>query len=162
MWGINAAQSEYIVVGDADNTYDFSDLDSLLSKLEAGYDLVVGNRLKGEIESGAMPFLHHYLGTPLITSLGNVLFNTGIGDFNGGLRAIRKSSYSQLQLSATGMSSASEMIIKAKLAHLKLAEVTVNYYRSVKGRRANLRTWQDGFEHIKLIMTLWFKSLYLP
>jgi len=113
MGGIEVAQGTYILMGDADDSYDFSHLPRFLEKLKQGYDLVMGNRFQGGIAPGAMPFLHKYLGNPVLSLVGRVFFRCPIGDFHCGLRAFRRDSISQLRLRTTGMEFASEMIVKA-------------------------------------------------
>lgn len=126
--GINAAEFEYIVMGDADDSYDFSALHEFIKKLDEGYELVMGNRFKGGIEKGAMPFSHRYIGNPLLSGLGRLFFKTDIRDFHCGLRAFRKSSIMRLSLCTTGMEFASEMVVKACLFNLKTTEIPCRLY----------------------------------
>ncbi|MCK5719934.1 MAG: glycosyltransferase family 2 protein, partial [Thiomargarita sp.] len=115
MGGIQAAEGKYIVMGDADDSYDFSKLEAFLEKLRAGFDLVMGNRFRGGIKSGAMPFLHRYLGNPVLSSIGKLFFKSPIEDFHCGLRGFKKESILGLDLHTTGMEFASEMVVKATL-----------------------------------------------
>ena len=121
--GIEAARGQYIIMGDADDSYDFSNLNPFVKKLRNGYDLVMGNRFKGGIESGAMPPLHRYLGNPVLTSIGKLLFNSPCNDFHCGLRGFRKDAISSLELQTTGMEFASEMVVKATLHKMQITEV---------------------------------------
>ncbi|NPA95905.1 MAG: glycosyltransferase family 2 protein, partial [Thermodesulfobacteria bacterium] len=121
--GIHAASGKYIIMGDADDSYDFHDLTPFLDKLRQGYDLVMGNRFLGGIKKNAMPPLHRYLGNPVLTAIGRLFFHSPCGDFHCGLRGFRKDRILQLQLQTTGMEFASEMVIKATLQGLRIAEV---------------------------------------
>src|SRR3984885_4144905 len=123
MGGIDAAQGKYVIMGDADDSYDFTNLMPFVSKLREGYELVMGNRFKGGIAPGAMPPLHRYLGTPVLSFIGRLFFRSNIGDFNCGLCGFPRDSAIKLGLQATGMEFASEMIVKAALAHQKITEV---------------------------------------
>ena len=121
--GIDAAKGKYIIMGDADDSYDFSNLNPFIAKLRNGYDLVMGNRFRGGIESGAMPFLHRYLGNPVLTGIGKLLFNSPCNDFHCGLRGFRKDAIANLELQTTGMEFASEMVVKATLYKMQITEV---------------------------------------
>ena len=121
--GIKGARGKYIIMGDADDSYDFTNLGPFLEKLRAGYDLVMGNRFKGGIEADAMPFLHKYLGNPVLSFIGRLFFKSDIGDFHCGLRGFRQDIVSVLGLQTTGMEFASELVVKATLFKLKIAEV---------------------------------------
>ena len=159
--GIIAAQGDWIIFADADDSYDFADIASFIPLLEQGYELVVGNRFGGTIQKNAMPFLHRYLGTPVISFLGRRSFNVPLNDFNCGMRAIRKAAYLKLGMKSRGMEFASEMIAKAGLNHLKMSEVPVNLYKDGRHRKPHLRTWQDGWKHLRLILLLSPKLLLL-
>lgn len=159
--GIRAAQGDWIIFADADDSYDFADIASFIPLLEQGYELVVGNRFGGTIQKNAMPFLHRYLGTPVISFLGRRSFNVPLNDFNCGMRAIRKAAYLKLGMKSRGMEFASEMIAKAGLNHLKMSEVPVNLYKDGRHRKPHLRTWQDGWKHLRLILLLSPKLLLL-
>lgn len=152
MAGIRAARSSYIIMGDADDSYDFSDLMPLVNKLEEGYDLVVGNRFRGGIQKNAMPVLHRYLGNPLLSFIGRLFFNTPIRDFHCGLRGLSKKCFDLLQLNATGMEFASEMIVKASLLGLKACEVPVVLYPDKRNKPSHLRTWRDGWRHLRFLL----------
>ncbi|TAD92089.1 MAG: glycosyltransferase family 2 protein [Bacteroidetes bacterium] len=159
--GIMAATSQAVLFADADCSYDFAELERFLPPLEAGAQLVVGNRFTGGIRKGAMPFLHRYLGTPVISFIGRKSFKVTLGDFNCGMRAITKLAYEQLNMRSPGMEYASEMIAKAGLLNLRIAEVPVSLHKDGRNRRPHLRTWQDGWKHLRLILLLSPKWLLL-
>src|SRR5580693_10687944 len=152
MGGILAARGEYVIMGDADDTYDFSNLMPFVTELREGYDLVMGNRFKGGIEPGAMPLLHRYLGTPVLSFIGRLFFRSSIGDFNCGLRGFRRDSAISLGLQATGMEFASEMIVKAALAHQKISEVPTTLAKDGRSRPPHLNTWRDGWRHLRFLL----------
>jgi glycosyltransferase involved in cell wall biosynthesis len=154
--GIKGARGKYIIMGDADDSYDFTNLGPFLEKLRAGYDLVMGNRFKGGIEADAMPFLHKYLGNPVLTATGRLFFRSPCSDFHCGLRAFRKSSIESLNLRTTGMEFASEMVVKATLHDLKIAEVPTKLSPDGRNRKPHLRSWRDGWRHLR------FMLLYSP
>ncbi|HXY15893.1 MAG TPA: glycosyltransferase family 2 protein [Terriglobales bacterium] len=156
MGGIAAARGRYIVMGDADDTYNFTHIPLFLEKLRHGDELVMGNRFKGGIEPGAMPALHRYLGNPVLSFLGRVFFRSNIGDFHCGLRAFSKSGYEKLGMRTTGMEFASEMVVKATLTGLRVAEVPTTLSPDRRGRPPHLRTWRDGWRHLR------FMLLYSP
>jgi len=152
MGGIKEARGEFVIMGDADDSYDFSALDSFLAKLREGYDLVMGNRFKGGIAPGAMPFLHKYLGNPVLSGLGRLFFKNRIGDFHCGLRGFKKSSIESLGLNTTGMEFASEMVVKAALNGLRITEVPTTLSRDGRSRPPHLRTWRDGWRHLRFLL----------
>ena len=121
--GIKAARGEFVIMGDSDDSYDFLNLGPFLAKLREGYDLVMGNRFKGGVAKGAMPFLHRYLGNPVLTFIGRLFFRIGIGDFHCGLRGFRRDSILVIGLNTPGMEFASEMVVKSALSGLKITEV---------------------------------------
>ncbi len=149
---IAAAKGEYVLMGDADASYDFTELVRFLPKLKEGHDLVMGNRFRGEIQPGAMPFLHKYLGNPVLSGIGRLFFRTGVGDFHCGLRAFRRSAIDELQLACTGMEFASEMVVKAALNELRIAEVPATLRPDGRDRPPNLRTWRDGWRHLRFLL----------
>lgn len=151
--GIGAARGEFVLMGDGDSTYRFDQAAQFLQPLRQGADLVMGNRFRGTIETGAMPFLHRYLGNPVLSLIGRVLFGIGIGDFHCGLRAFRRSSIEALHLGCTGMEFASEMVIKASIRDLRLVEVATDLRANPPGRRPHLRTWRDGWRHLKFMLS---------
>jgi len=150
--GIEAANGSYIVMGDADDSYDFSNLLSFTNKLEEGYDLVMGNRFKGGIEKGAMPFLHKYLGNPVLSFLGGLFFKSAISDFHCGLRGFSKSAYHKMELKSTGMEFASEMVVKATLMQMNIAEVPTTLSKDGRNRPPHLNTWTDGWRHLRFLI----------
>ena len=152
MGGIAAAQGEYIIMGDADDSYDFTNLQPFVSALQDGADLVMGNRFKGGIMPGAMPFLHRYLGNPVLSGLARVFFKSKVGDFHCGLRGFRKQSILDLNLQTTGMEFASEMIVKAAMRGLKVVEVPTVLHPDGRTRPPHLRTWSDGWRHLKFLL----------
>ncbi|MEP6942878.1 MAG: glycosyltransferase family 2 protein [Betaproteobacteria bacterium] len=150
--GIESARGIYVIVGDADDSYDFSRLDPFLSALREGSDLVIGNRFQGGIARAAMPALHRYLGNPVLSFMGRLFFSIPIGDFHCGLRGLRREAFIALGLSATGMEFASEMIVKAKLAKLRISEVPTTLSRDGRSRAPHLRTWRDGWRHLRFLL----------
>ncbi|WP_198652039.1 glycosyltransferase family 2 protein [Chitinophaga deserti] len=152
MHGMNLAEGSFIVMGDADDSYDFLDLQPFVEAHERGGDLVIGNRFLGGIEKDAMPFLHRYLGNPVLTGIGRLFFKAGIGDFHCGLRGISKSAYEALDLKMPGMEFASEMIVKASLKGLKIVEVPTRLYPDAPGRKPHLNTWRDGWRHLRFLL----------
>ncbi|CAH0348130.1 glycosyltransferase family 2 protein [Aquabacterium sp. CECT 9606] len=146
--GIASARGKYVIFGDSDESYDFSRLETFLAELRSGASLVVGNRFKGGIEKGAMPFLHRYLGNPVLSFIGRRLFNASIGDFHCGLRGFDKKSILDLNLKTTGMEFASEIIIRAVLSNLKVTEVPTVLRRDGRDRPPHLKTWTDGWRHL--------------
>ncbi|MFI5403760.1 MAG: glycosyltransferase family 2 protein, partial [Planctomycetota bacterium] len=153
LWrGILEATGDVVILGDADGSYRFDALGPLVGAVDAGADLVLGSRLRGTIERGAMPWLHRHLGTPVLTGLVNLLFRTRISDVNCGQRALRTAAVPRLQLRAGGMEFASEMVIKAALLGLRIAEVPVDFRRDGRGRPSHLRTWRDGWRHLRFLL----------
>ncbi len=156
MGGIHAASGKFVIMGDADDSYDFTALMPFVEKLRDGYDLVMGNRFKGGIQPGAMPFLHRYLGNPVLTCIGRLLFPNPCGDFHCGLRGFRKKAALQMNLQTTGMEFASEMVVKATLLGMHVTEVPTTLSPDGRNRRPHLRTWRDGWRHLR------FLFLYSP
>ena len=150
--GIAAARGRLIIMGDADDSYDFSELDPFLAKLREGYDLVMGNRFKGGIETRAMPMAHRYLGNPLLTGIGPRFFGSTVGDFNCGLRGFRKTAISELELQTTGMEFAIEMVVKATLRKLRIAEVPTTLSPAGRTRPPHLRSWRDGWRSLRFLL----------
>lgn len=152
LWGgFNASRGQFVVMGDADGSYHFEDSKVMISKLEDGFDFVIGNRFKGGIEQGAMPFLHKYLGNPVLSFLARMFYNIPVRDFHCGLRAFKRDKVISLELISTGMEFASEMIVKAGMAKLKIVEVPVRLSRDKRDRKPHLRTWRDGWRHLKFL-----------
>ena len=152
MGGILAARGEYVIMGDADDSYDFTNLMPFIEELRKGSDLVMGNRFKGGIEPGAMPPLHKYLGNPVLSFVGRLFFRSKIGDFHCGLRGFRKDSAIALGLQATGMEFASEMVVKATLAKQKITEVPTTLRKDGRSRPPHLRSWRDGWRHLRFLL----------
>jgi glycosyltransferase involved in cell wall biosynthesis len=150
--GIRAARGRYVIMGDADSSYDFSKLESYVEKLRAGYALVMGNRFKGGILPGAMPALHRYLGNPVLTALGRLFFKSPCGDFHCGLRGFNRVAIEGLDLQTSGMEFASEMVVKATLHGLKIAEVPTTLSPDGRSRPPHLRTWRDGWRHLRFLL----------
>lgn len=150
--GIDAARGKYVIMGDADASYDFTSLGPFVDRLRSGADLVVGNRFKGGIAPGAMPALHRYLGTPLLSFLGRLFFDVPLYDFHCGLRGVNTVRMRQLRLRSTGMEFASEMIVKAVLAGYRIEEVPTTLHPDGRSRRPHLRTWKDGWRHLIFLL----------
>ena len=159
--GIAAAHGKYIVMGDADESYNFSRLDNFVAKLREGYELVMGNRFQGGIDSGAMPFLHRYLGNPVLSFLGRLFFRVRVGDFHCGLRAFDSRAIRRLGLSSPGMEFASEMVVKAALHGLRICEVPTTLSPDRRGRPPHLRTWRDGWRHLRFLLMYSPRWLFL-
>lgn len=150
--GIQRAYGRYIIMGDADDSYDFLNLQPFLAKLREGVDLVMGNRFKGGIMEGAMPLLNRYLGNPVLSYLGRVFFKSKIGDFHCGLRGFKRNAFLHLDLQGDGMEFASEMVVKATLKKLSISEVPIHLYPDGRSRRPHLRPWRDGWRHLRLLL----------
>jgi glycosyltransferase involved in cell wall biosynthesis len=150
--GIEAARGRFVIVGDADDSYDFSQLDGFVAKLREGYDLVMGNRFKGGIEPGAMPPLHRWLGNPLLSFIGRTFFAVEIGDFHCGLRGFNTRSVRDLKLRSRGMEFASEMVVRCRVACMRIAEVPTTLKRDGRSRPPHLRTWRDGWRHLRFLL----------
>ncbi|MCZ8024632.1 MAG: glycosyltransferase family 2 protein [Microcystis sp. LE19-10.1B] len=159
--GIAAAKGQYIIMGDADDSYDFTNLSPFLEKLRQGYDLVMGNRFQGGIKPGAMPVLHKYLGNPVLTWLGRLFFGSPCGDFHCGLRGFSKQAIEQLNLRTTGMEFASEMVVKASLYGLKITEVPTTLSPDGRSRPPHLKTWRDGWRHLRFLLMYSPRWLFL-
>jgi glycosyltransferase involved in cell wall biosynthesis len=156
MGGINAARGKYIIMGDADDSYDFANLEPFFHRLQAGYDLVMGNRFKGGIQPRAMPRLHRYLGNPALTGMGRLFFHSPCGDFHCGLRGFSKAAIQKLDLRTTGMEFATETVVKATMYKLRIAEVPTTLSPDGRSRSPHLRSWRDGWRHLR------FMLLYSP
>ncbi len=154
--GIKAARGRFVIMGDADDSYDFQNLTPFVEKLRQGYELVMGNRFRGGIKPGAMPPLHRYLGNPVLTAIGRLFFQSPCKDFHCGLRGFYRQSILRLQLQTTGMEFASEMVIKATLLGLKITEVPTTLSPDGRSRNPHLRSWRDGWRHLR------FMLLYSP
>ena len=161
MGGINAARGKYVIMGDADDSYDFASLDPFIEKLRAGYDLVMGNRFRGGVKPGAMPPLHRYLGNPLLTFIGRLFFSSPIGDFHCGLRGFSKAAFIKLDLRTTGMEFASEMVVKATLQKMQITEVPTTLSKDGRSRPPHLRSWRDGWRHLRFLLLYSPRWLFL-
>jgi glycosyltransferase involved in cell wall biosynthesis len=161
MGGIAASRGQFIVMGDADDSYDFGHIPRFVDELRRGSDLVMGNRFRGGIQKGAMPALHRYLGNPVLTKVGRVLFRSRAGDFHCGLRAFRKDAYQRMGLRTTGMEFASEMVVKATLFKMRIAEVPTTLSPDGRSRPPHLRTWRDGWRHLRFLLMYSPRWLFL-
>jgi len=150
--GSMAAKGEWIIMGDSDDSYDFSRLDVFVEKLLEGYDLVMGNRFLGGIAEGAMPWKNRYIGNPILTWVGRVLFKCPSKDFHCGLRGFTKEAFLRMDLRTTGMEFASEMVIKANLFNMKIAEVPTTLSKDGRSRPPHLRPWRDGWRHLRFML----------
>ena len=159
--GIVDARGEFVIMGDADDSYDLSNLGPFVEALRGGADLVMGNRFAGGIESGAMPALHRYLGNPVLTAIGRVLFRSPVKDFHCGLRGFRRQAILDLDLRTTGMEFASEMVVKATLNKLNIVEVPTTLSPDGRSRRPHLRTWSDGWRHFRFLLLYSPRWLFL-
>lgn len=151
--GIKEAKGKYIIMADADDSYDLEHLDLFVQKLREGYELVMGNRFKGGIAKGAMPFSHK-LGVPFLSFVGRMVCHSKIGDFHCGIRGLNKEAIQKLNLQCPGMEFASEMIVKAERTHLKVAEVPTTLKKDGRGGKSHLKTFSDGFRHLKFLLTV--------
>jgi glycosyltransferase involved in cell wall biosynthesis len=159
--GIEAARGHYVVMGDSDDSYDFSNLMPFVYKLRAGADLVIGNRFRGGIERGAMPWLHRRLGNPVLSFIGRLFFRCPVSDFQCGLRGFKTIAIRRLGLQATGMEFASEMIVRSALAGFNIQEVPTTLAVDGRNRPSHLRSWRDGWRHLKFLLMYSPRWLYL-
>lgn len=159
--GIQAARGRYVIMADSDDSYDFSKLGPFVEKLREGFQLVMGNRFKGGIAPGAMPALHFYLGNPVLTAIGRVLFRSPCGDFHCGLRGFDRATILGLDLQTTGMEFASEMVVRATLAKLRIAEVPTTLSPDGRSRPPHLRSWRDGWRHLRFLLMYSPRWLFL-
>ena len=150
--GIKHARGKYVIMGDADDSYDFSDIGEFVKNLRAGADFVIGNRMKGGVLKGAMPPLHRYLGNPVLSFLGRIFYNTKIGDFHCGLRGFDREKILNLGLKSPGMEFASEMICKAVMTDMEIVETPIKLYPDGRDRAPHLRSWRDGWRHLRFLL----------
>lgn len=161
MRGIATARGHYVIMGDADDSYDFTNLGPFVEKLREGNDLVMGNRFLGGIQPGAMPKLHRYLGNPVLTSIGRLFFKSPSGDFHCGLRGFKREAMLDLDLRTTGMEFASEMVVKSTLHNLRIAEVPTTLQPDGRSRAPHLRSWSDGWKHLRFLLLYSPRWLFL-
>src|SRR5215469_7535663 len=152
--GLRAAHGRFVIMGDADDSYDFSQLDLFIEQLRANNTLVVGHRFRGGIRRGAMPALHRYLGNPLLSFAGRLFFCARVGDFHCGLRGVNRAAALELGLASPGMEFASEMIVRATLAGWRIAEVPTTLSPAGRSRPPHLRTWRDGWRHLRFLLMM--------
>jgi glycosyltransferase involved in cell wall biosynthesis len=161
MGGISAAAGRFVIMGDADCSYNFGDIPRLLEKLRAGNDLVMGNRFRGGIRPGAMRALHKYVGNPILTGIGRLFFKAPCGDFHCGLRGFSKEAYQRMGLRTTGMEFASEMVVKAALFKMRIDEVPTTLSPDGRDRAPHLRSWHDGWRHLRFLLLYSPRWLFL-
>lgn len=161
MGAIEASRGKYVIMADSDDSYDFSNLGPFVEQLRNGHDLVMGNRFKGGIKPGAMPFLHRYLGNPVLSFIGRLFFHCPVGDFHCGLRGFRQDIVRLLGLKTTGMEFASEMVVKATLFKLNITEVPTTLSPDGRSRPPHLRTWRDGWRHLRFLLIYSPRWLFL-
>ncbi len=159
--GMFAARGKFIITGDADGSHDFATLLPFLEKLRAGAQVVIGNRFQGGIEPGAMPWMNRWIGTPILSGLGRLFFHSPVHDFNCGLRGCTRSAFHTLNLRTTGMEFASEMIVKASLLGLEMAEVPATHCLDGRSRAPHLRPWRDGWRHLRFLLMYSPRWLFL-
>ena len=159
--GIEAARGKYVIMGDADDSYDFSRLEGFLEKLREGYPLVMGNRFRGRILPGAMPPLHRYLGNPVLSFVGRLFFQAGVGDFHCGLRGFYRERMLALGLRTSGMEFASEVVVRAALSGWRIAEVPTTLAPDGRGRPPHLRSFRDGWRHLRFLLLFSPRWLFL-
>lgn len=159
--GFAGARGKYIIMGDADDSYDFLNLMPFLTKLREGNDLVMGNRFRGGIRPGAMPPLHRYLGNPVLTFIGRLFFPSCIGDFHCGMRGFSKVAIEKMDLQTTGMEFASEMVVKATLFRMRVVEVPTTLSPDGRSRPPHLRSWRDGWRHLRFLLLFSPRWLFL-
>jgi hypothetical protein len=152
MGGIAAARGRFVIMGDADDSYDFENLDGMVEHLRGGADLVMGNRFKGGIAKGAMPPLHRYLGNPVLSFIGRLFYSIPVGDFHCGLRGFSRQAILDLRLQSPGMEFASEMVVKASLNGLKIEETPATLKPDGRSRAPHLKTWRDGWRHLRFLL----------
>ena len=159
--GIAAARGRFVIMGDSDDSYDFSRLLPFVEQLRGGADLVMGNRFRGGIAAGAMPLLHRYLGNPVLSFIGRLFFRIPVGDFHCGLRGFRRDRIADLGLTTTGMEFASEMVVHSALAGLAIREVPTTLSPDGRSRPPHLRTWRDGWRHLRFLLLFSPRWLFL-
>lgn len=161
MGGIRAARGRFVIMGDADDSYDFAHLDPFVTELRNGAELVMGNRFKGGIEPGAMPPLHKYIGNPVLSTVGKLFFKAPVADFHCGLRGFQRDAILRIGLHTSGMEFASEVVVKACLAGLRIVEVPTTLKKDGRSRPPHLRSWRDGWRHLRFLLIYSPRWLYL-
>ena len=161
MGGIAAARGKYVLMADADQSHDLTHIPRFLAELRTGQDFVMGKRFRGGIMQGAMPFLHRYLGNPVLTGLGKLFFKSKCGDFHCGFRGFRKESYLRMDIRSTGMEFASEMVVKATLLRMKISEIPTTQLPDGRDHPPHLRTWRDGWRHLRFLLMYSPRWLFL-
>ena len=159
--GVAAARGRFVVMGDADDSYDFSAISGFVEKLRAGADVVIGDRFAGGVQPGAMPPLHRWLGNPVLSALGRLFFRSPVRDFHCGLRGFTKAAYERMGLRTTGMEFASEMIVKATLLRMRIDEVPIVLHPDGRSRPPHLRSWRDGWRHLRFLLLYSPRWLFL-
>ncbi len=159
--GIEAARGSYVLLGDADDSYDFRELMPFVLRLRGGDDLVLGNRFRGGIRPGAMRPLHRYLGNPVLSSVGRMFYRVPVGDFHCGMRALSREAFDRMKLRTTGMEFASEMIVKAALLGMRIGEVPIVLHPDGRDRPSHLRSWRDGWRHLRFLLLYSPRWLFL-
>ncbi len=159
--GILASRGEYVLMADSDDSYNFTHIPRFVEQLRAGSDLVMGNRFRGGIADQAMPFLHRYFGNPVLTGIGRLFFGSPCGDFHCGMRGFRKDSFERMDIRSTGMEFASEMVVKASLLRMKVSEVPTTLSPDGRSRAPHLRTWRDGWRHLRFLLMYSPRWLFL-
>jgi glycosyltransferase involved in cell wall biosynthesis len=150
--GVAASSGRYIIMGDADESYDFAEIPPILERLRVGDDLVMGNRFAGGIEKGAMPWSHRWMGNPVLSMTGRIFFASHVRDFHCGLRGFSVDAFRRMRLNTTGMEFASEIVVKASLASMKVSEVPITLHKDGRSRSPHLRTWRDGWRHLRFLL----------
>jgi glycosyltransferase involved in cell wall biosynthesis len=161
MAGIKAANGPFVLMADADDSYDFDHIPRFLDRLNCGADLVMGNRFEGGVKPGAMPFLHKYLGNPVLSLIGQILFGAPVKDFHCGMRGFTRSAFDRMNLRTTGMEFASEMVVKATLLNMNIVEVATTLSPDGRSRSPHLRTWRDGWRHLRFLLLYSPRWLFL-
>jgi glycosyltransferase involved in cell wall biosynthesis len=159
--GVAAARGRYIIMGDADESYDFGEISPMLERLRAGDDLVMGNRFTGGIDKGAMPWSHRWIGNPALSLAGRMFFSSRVRDFHCGLRGFSVDAFRRMRLYTTGMEFASEIVVKASLGGMKIGEVPAALHRDGRSRPPHLRTWRDGWRHLRFLLLFCPRWLFL-
>jgi glycosyltransferase involved in cell wall biosynthesis len=159
--GVAASSGRYIIMGDADESYDFAQISPILERLRVGDDLVMGNRFAGGIDKGAMPWSHRWIGNPILSLTGRIFFSSRVRDFHCGLRGFSVEAFRRMRLNTTGMEFASEIVVKASLASMKVSEVPIALHRDGRSRPPHLRTWRDGWRHLRFLLLFCPRWLFL-